>query len=152
MKQSLSLSQFLPYRCNNLGERISASLSRIYVDRFGITISEWRILATLAEYGQLQARQISRKTHMDKVRVSRAVASLQARDLLARQTCERDSRAANISLTAAGNTLFGQIAPEALAWEQKLLQPLEKSERQTLFSLLDKLELQLDTLAETTPL
>lgn len=150
MKQSLSLSQFLPYRCNNLGERISTSLSRIYVDRFDINISEWRILATLAEHGQLQARQISRQTHMDKVRVSRAVASLQARDLLVRQTCEHDSRASNISLTTEGTALFGQIAPEALAWEQKLLQPLGKSEQKTLFALLDKLELQLDTLAEAT--
>lgn len=148
MKPSLSLRQFLPYRCNNLGERISTSLSRIYVDRFGISISEWRILATLAEHGQLQARQISQQTHMDKVRVSRAVASLQARGLLARQTCEHDSRAANISLTAQGTALFREIAPQALAWEQELLQTLDKTQRETLFLLLDKLESQLDVIAQ----
>ena len=115
MSETLSLKQFLPYRCNNLAEQISVSLSRIYVDKFGITIPGWRILVTLAEYGELQAKEVARLTSMDKVRVSRAVATLLEKDLLDRRVCGNDSRATILSLSAAGNSLYQRIAPEGVS-------------------------------------
>ena len=148
MSETLSLKQFLPYRCNNLAEQISVSLSRIYVDKFGITIPGWRILVTLAEYGELQAKEVARLTSMDKVRVSRAVAILLEKDLLDRRVCGNDSRATILSLSAAGNSLYQRIAPEALAWERKLVEPLSKSEQQSLLRILDKLEGRISELAE----
>ena len=148
MSETLSLRQFLPYRCNNLAEQISVSLSRIYVDKFGITIPGWRILVTLAEYGELQAKEVARLTSMDKVRVSRAVATLLEKDLLHRRVCGNDSRATILSLSAAGNSLYQRIAPEALAWERKLVEPLSKSEQQSLLRILDKLEGRISELAE----
>ena len=148
MSETLSLKQFLPYRCNNLAEQISVSLSRIYVDKFGITIPGWRILVTLAEYGELQAKEVARLTSMDKVRVSRAVAILLEKDLLDRRVCGNDSRATILSLSAAGNSLYQRIAPEALAWERKFVEPLSKSEQQSLLRILDKLEGRISELAE----
>lgn len=147
MTKPLSLPEFLPYRLNNLGEKISVSLSRIYVERFGISISQWRILATLAEHGELQAKQIGLQTNMDKVRVSRAIASLHARKLLHKRSCARDNRASNITLNAAGRRLYDQIVPQALAWEKQLIQPLSRPEQQALFAILDKLELRLDEIS-----
>jgi DNA-binding MarR family transcriptional regulator len=140
MSENLSLRQFLPYRCNNLAEQISVSLSRIYVDKFGISIPGWRILVTLAEYGELGAKEVARLTSMDKVRVSRAVANLMNQGLLSRRVSETDSRATLLSLSPDGRDLFERIAPEALAWEQQLLAPLSKSEQQSLSRILDKLE------------
>ncbi|MDO8860618.1 MarR family transcriptional regulator [Haliea sp. E1-2-M8] len=148
MQPALSLTRFLPYRCNTLARKISVSLSRIYTERFGISIAEWRVLVTLAEYGELQAKQIGELTSMDKVRVSRAVAGLQGCSLLQRRPCARDSRAALLSLSAAGADLYRRIEPEALAWEQSLLAPLAPAERDTLFALIDKLELQLAGMPE----
>jgi DNA-binding MarR family transcriptional regulator len=143
MSDDLSLQQFLPYRCNHLAERISVSLSRIYVERFGVSIPQWRILATLAESGELQAKQIGKLTSMDKVRVSRAVASLVAAGLLLRRACSNDNRASLLTLSAAGKRLYRRIVPEALAWEQALVAPLSASEEKTLFRLLDKLDARL---------
>ena len=140
MSETLSLRQFLPYRCNNLAEQISVALSRIYVDKFGITIAGWRILVTLAEYGELGAKDVARLTSMDKVRVSRTVANLMEKNLLARRVSETDSRVTLLSLSPAGSSLYQRIAPEALAWEQQLLAPLSKSEQQSLLRILDKLE------------
>lgn len=148
MQPALSLTRFLPYRCNTLARKISVSLSRIYTERFGISIAEWRVLVTLAEYGELLAKQIGELTSMDKVQVSRAVAGLQGRGLLQRRPCERDSRAALLCLSTAGAKLYRRIEPEALAWEQSLLAPLEPAERDTLFALIDKLELQLAGMPE----
>ena len=140
MTDMLSLKDFLPYRCNNLAEQISVSLSRIYVEKFGLTIAGWRILVTLAEYGELQAKDVARLTRMDKVRVSRAVAALMEKELLNRRACTQDSRVTILGLNAAGKRLYQRIAPEALAWEQELVAPLSKSEQLSLSRILDKLE------------
>ena len=148
MTKKLTLAQFLPYRCNNLAEQISFSLSRIYVERFGVSIAQWRILATLGDGGEMQAKQIGQATNMDKVRVSRAVASLRSRDLLERKPCETDSRAALLSLSSSGRRLYGRIAPEALQWEEQLLQPLTAAERRTLFGMIEKLEMRLVEMEE----
>jgi len=147
MDDKLRLQQFLPYRCNSLAQKISLSLSRIYVQRFGITVPEWRALVTLAEYDELQSKQIAAHTNMDKVRVSRAVAALSDKGLLHRRPCDRDSRAAFLRLTEEGVSLYRRIVPEALAWEKKLLQPLSAAEQQALFALLDKLDGRLDEMA-----
>ncbi|MEH6584055.1 MAG: MarR family transcriptional regulator [Halioglobus sp.] len=148
MSETLSLKEFLPYRCNNLAEQISVSLSRIYVDKFDITIAGWRVLVTLAEYGELQAKDVAHKTSMDKVRVSRTVATLLQKDLLERRTCDNDSRATQLRLSEAGKRLYQRIAPEALAWERELVVPLTKSERQLFSGILDKLEIRLEELSQ----
>ncbi len=147
MDDKLSLQQFLPYRCNSLAQRISVSLARIYVQKFGITVPEWRTLVALSEYGELQSKQIAAHTSMDKVRVSRAVASMTDKGLLSRRPCDRDSRAAFLALTEAGLELYQRIVPEALAWEERLLAPLSEQEQRALFSALDKLDLRLAELS-----
>ncbi len=148
MQHALSLTRFLPYRCNTLARKISVSLSRIYTERFGISVAEWRVLVTLAEYGELLAKQVGELTSMDKVQVSRAVAGLLDRELLLRRPCQRDSRAALLCLSPAGVGLYQRIEPEVLAWEQSLLAPLEPAERKALFALIDKLELQLACMSD----
>jgi DNA-binding MarR family transcriptional regulator len=148
MAETLELATFFPYRCNKLTERISLSLSRIYVERFGISVAEWRVLATLGERRQMQARDIARHTNMDKVRVSRAVRQLTDRGLLLREVLANDNRAALLRLSAAGQRLYRRIVPEALAWEQSLLQPLSARERDLLDKVLLKLDARLDQLGE----
>ncbi len=147
MNDQLRLQHFLPYRCNALAQQISVSLSRTYVERFGLTVPEWRTLVTLAECGELPAKQVAARTSMDKVRVSRAVALMLDKQLLVRSPCDQDSRSALLRLTRQGRALYRRIVPQALAWESELLQPLNAAERQTLFTLLDKLEGRLDELS-----
>jgi DNA-binding MarR family transcriptional regulator len=144
MADTLTLQQFLPYRFANLAEKISVSLSRIYVDSFGINVAEWRILATLGEFGELQAKQVARHSNMDKVRVSRAVASLTTKDLLDRRPCPGDSRGSLLHLSPAGRRLYLQLVPQALCWEQALVEPLSEEERRLLSGVLDRLESGLD--------
>jgi hypothetical protein len=57
----LDLDRFLPYRLNVLASRVSADLARVYEHRFGISIPEWRVLAHLAQNGQISVREIYRR-------------------------------------------------------------------------------------------
>jgi DNA-binding MarR family transcriptional regulator len=148
MSSRLRLAGFFPYRCTRLAERISVALSRTYVERFAIGVAEWRILATLGEYGRMQARDIGLHTNMDKVRVSRAVRQLRDKGHLVSEVVPSDNRATLLGLSATGRRLYRRIAPEALAWESSLLAPLSAEERQTMARIIDKLEQRLTELAD----
>jgi len=43
----LELDRFLPYRLSVLSNRISQDIAALYGTRFGLTVTEWRILAVL---------------------------------------------------------------------------------------------------------
>ena len=139
LRRELQLEAFLPYLVNNLADRISTGLSRIYADEYGLSIPEWRVLANLAEHGVLNARQIVSTTAMEKSRVSRAVKSLTGRGLIVQRRNEDDNRARDLALTAAGLTLYGDLVPHALAWEGDLLDCLSVSEYRDFMYLLGKL-------------
>lgn len=135
----LDLDSFLPYRLSVLSNRISQSIARLYAERFGISITEWRVIAVLGRYSGLSANQVAERTAMDKVAVSRALARLVERGLIARNTDDDDRRRSVLALSARGKRIHTQIAPLALQMERKLLAGLSRDEKQMLDALLDKL-------------
>ncbi len=147
MTKDLSLQDFLPYRLNNAAERISVALSRIYQSEFGINIAEWRVLAALHERRAVLAKDIVNYTHMDKVRVSRAIKSLEEKGYLQRQTSMSDSRAAELSLTKKGRELYRVVVPRALEWQDELLEPLSEIDRQELHRILNRLDSRVEEMA-----
>ena len=145
-RSDLKLTRFLPYVINNLAERISAGLSTLYSDEYGLTIPEWRVIANLAEHNTLNARQIVQFTTLEKSTVSRAVNNLSARGLVSQQRTEGDNRVKDLALTDAGETLYRSIVPRALAWERDLLEDLNAGEYRDLLHSLYKLEARLDSM------
>lgn len=145
-RSDLKLSRFLPYVINNLAERISAGLSTLYSDEYGLTIPEWRVIANLAEHNTLNARQIVEFTTLEKSTVSRAVNNLSARGLVSQQRTEGDNRVKDLALTDTGDTLYRSIVPRALAWERDLLEDLNAGEYRDLLHSLYKLEVRLDSM------
>ena len=145
-RSDLKLTRFLPYVINNLAERISAGLSTLYSDEYGLTIPEWRVIANLAEHNTLNARQIVQFTTLEKSTVSRAVNNLSARGLVSQQRTEGDNRVKDLALTEAGETLYRTIVPRALAWERDLLEDLNAGEYRDLLHSLYKLEARLDSM------
>lgn len=141
-RQELQLENFLPYLVNNLADRISTGLSRIYAGEYGLSIPEWRVLANLAEHRVLNASQIVTTTAMEKSRVSRAVKSLASRDLISQSRRADDNRARDLALTPAGAALYRKLVPQALEWERELLECLSAGEYRDLMHLLGKLRQQ----------
>ncbi len=139
----LDLRQFLPYRVDQLAERISRSLSTIYGERFGLTIPEWRVLAWLSHEGTMTAKDIARLANMDKATTSRAVQRLAERRLIRREPLPHDQRSQLLSLTKASDGLLSELLPIALEWEARLLENFTAQELRDLLNLLGKLERQL---------
>ena len=136
----LDLEHFLPYRLSVLSNRISQDIARLYADRFGLGVTEWRVLAVLGRYPGLSASELAERTAMDKVAVSRAVASLQAAGRIERDTHGDDRRRSVLRLSPAGRAIYEDVAPMALAYQRRLLEGLDTDERATLDRLLTRVE------------
>ncbi len=146
----LSIDNFLPYRLVLVARKVSECLSEVYKEEFGITISEWRILAHLGEYKGLNAKSIGERAGMDKSMVSRAIKQMQDKGLLVKKKNEEDSRANNLVLSDEGLALYHKVVPKALRWEGQLLSVLQGGEADQLFASLSKLEKQVAALDKTS--
>jgi DNA-binding MarR family transcriptional regulator len=135
----LVLEDFLPYRLSILSNRVSRAIAARYAKAFDLTIPEWRIIAVLGRRPGLTAKEVAEATEMDKVAVSRAVARLIAARRVRASADKEDARRQRLSLTAHGEDVHAQIAPIALASEQKLVSALDLRERAQLDDLLDRL-------------
>jgi DNA-binding MarR family transcriptional regulator len=67
---------------------------------------------------------------MHKTKVSRAVALLEKRKLLARRANRADMREAFLSLTAAGRAMYEEVAPHALDFARRLTEILTPADRE----------------------
>lgn len=135
----LDLDRFLPYRLSVLTNVVSGSLARIYADRFGLSVTEWRVMAVLGTGQPPAAVDICAKTAMDKVQVSRTMARLISRGLVMRAADHGDRRRAVLRLSADGDAMFRRIAPLAVAYERRLVETLSAVEVAQLDGLLAKL-------------
>ncbi|AXK70850.1 MarR family transcriptional regulator [Lysobacter sp. TY2-98] len=137
---TLDLEHFLPYRLSVLSNRVSGAIAQMYSERFGLGVTEWRVMAVLGRYPDLSAGEVAQRTAMDKVAVSRAVAGLVEAGRVERETHDDDRRRSVLRLSAEGVAIHDQVAPLALTFEKRLLDGMSADERDVLFRLLDRLD------------
>ena len=125
----LVLEEFLPYRLSVLATIVSQGFARLYSDRFGISIPEWRVIAMLGQHGSLTSKEIGERTHMHKTMVSRAVTDLDRHGLLSRLTNRADKRELFLSLTDSGRRTYSEIVPLARDFAARLTADLSESDR-----------------------
>jgi DNA-binding MarR family transcriptional regulator len=135
----LKLEQFLPYRLNVVASLVSQALSRIYADRHGIGVPEWRVLVTLGQYGMMTGKSIGAHSHMHKTKVSRAVALLERRKLVTRRVNRADLREAFLALTPAGRAMYDDLAPIALDFAHRLSEVVDPADRAAFERAVDRL-------------
>jgi DNA-binding MarR family transcriptional regulator len=135
----LKLEHFLPYQLNVVSSLVSQALTRVYARRYGIGVPEWRVVVTLGQYGVMTAKAIGAHTHMHKTKVSRAVALLEKRRLIARRANREDMRETFLSLTSAGRTMYEEVAPHALEFARRLTEILSPSDREAFNRALQQL-------------
>src|SRR5579863_1319375 len=126
----LKLEDFLPYQLMVVASLVSQALSRVYARRYRIGVPEWRVLVTLGQYGVMTGKAIGSHTHMHKTKVSRAVALLEKRKLVARRINRADMRESFLSLTVPGRAIYEELAPHALEFAQRLADILTPSDRE----------------------
>jgi DNA-binding MarR family transcriptional regulator len=136
----LKLEQFLPYQLNVCANLVSTALSRIYAERYRIGVPEWRVLVTLGETEMMTAKAIGIHSHMHKTKVSRAVALLERRKLVARRVNRADLREAFLSLTPAGREIYSELAPSALEFARQMMEAIDPADRDAFSRALHRLK------------
>ena len=137
---ALDFAHFLPYRLSVLANTVSQDIASEYEQRFGLTVTQWRVMAILGRHDDLAARDVALRTAMDKVAVSRALTGLMQRKLVSRRVATSDRRASRLRLTAAGRRIHDRIVPLALEHERRLLARLDADEQRWLMRILDRLQ------------
>ncbi len=143
----IELEQFLPYRLSVLTNVVSGAIATTYQRRFGLGIPEWRVLAVLARHPGLSAAEVANCTRMDAVAVSRAVNKLIKAGRIRRGIASDDRRRSVLHVSAAGATVYREVAPLAMDFERALLDALQPQERFALDHLLRQLTDRADALA-----
>ncbi len=114
------LEQFLPYLLNQAAEATSRSFQEIYRDLYGMTRTQWRVMANLGKFGAMTAKDICVISHVEKTKVSRAVSALETDGFLRRTPSDEDRRAEILSLTDKGRSAFADLGQRAIAYDRDL--------------------------------
>jgi DNA-binding MarR family transcriptional regulator len=133
------LEDFLPYRLSVAANRVSRLFARRYSAAYGLSIPEWRVLAIVGRFDTLSPSAVGEWTAMDKVKVSRAAASLAMRGLLRQSQDPRDGRGRLLRLTRRGVAVYEGMVPLACELEGQLAEALSRTEWNALLKALDKL-------------
>jgi DNA-binding MarR family transcriptional regulator len=136
LRETLDLEQYLPFLLTSLSNRLSSSASRRYVQKFGVGVLEWRVLAGAAAVPGARPNDICQLVGIDKGGVARSIRTLVEKGIISTADGEKDGRSKHIHITDAGWVLHEAIRKEALARERKLLEPLTDNDRQRLITLL----------------
>jgi DNA-binding MarR family transcriptional regulator len=114
------LDEFLPYLLNQAAEVTTQNFQAVYKSEYGMTRTQWRVMANLGKHGTMTASEICRLTFIEKTKMSRAVQLLEEKGYLSRSMMAGDRRSERLSLTTAGQTTFRALGQKANAFDLEL--------------------------------
>src|SRR5258705_1080573 len=142
--QVLDLDRYVPALITFIANKLSRSATVLYQKRFGVNVTEWRILALLAIEPEISAARICHVIGFDKGPVSRTLAVMEERGLVTIRADRQDGRTHSISLTPKGTATHDRVIAVTLERERHLLSCLRKGEREMLIELLRRVHGNLD--------
>lgn len=110
----LELERYWPYQITVLADRIARRTGRI-VKNHGLNLSQWRVLAAIAEVPGRTSVEVVTVTPMDKGIVSRATKALLTMGLVRREASQLDGRISHLFLTESGVELYRTLIVEVEA-------------------------------------
>ena len=82
--------------------RLYTHLDRVLSEKAGVTTAQAGALFFLLQHDGCLLLELSRGLQLDKSAISRMAARLEAKGLIERRSCPRDSRSVRVFLTASG--------------------------------------------------
>lgn len=136
---TLDHDRYVPALITILANKLSKNATGVYQKRFGVNVTEWRILALLAVEPGIPASRICQVIGFDKGPVSRNLAVMESHGLIAIKADPEDGRSHSIALTAKGRNTHNKVLQLALERERKLLSCLSRDEREVLIEMLHRM-------------
>jgi len=135
----LALENSVSFQVSVLAKLLDRRLARLVVDRFDLTVAEYRVLAQVMLYPRSTVRSIAERTFVDKAQVSRAATALEAAAFITRDMLDHDRRSPVFTVTRTGKALLNRIIPLRQAQEDELAATLDPGELEVLSTALPAL-------------
>ena len=110
------LANSLPYLLNRVGARMGELFSK-RLKPHDITLSMYRVLASLHERSDQRLSELSDITNLELSTLSRLIGVIEDRQLVTRHRLEDNARVVAINLTPQGRRLVEELIPLALEFE-----------------------------------
>lgn len=140
----LDLDRYVPGLLLWLSNKVSSSASALYKERFGIGVTEWRVLAYFKIYPWSTASKACELMGLDKGAVSRAIANLATKGSLASRP--KGLRKIEYRVTSAGDKLHDAVYRYAMVREEALLAGMSAKDREQLVHLMKQMLSNLENL------
>jgi DNA-binding MarR family transcriptional regulator len=143
---NLNIEDFLTFRLTRLSNALRTNMTKRYLEEFGLSLPEWRLLALVTRFSPLRFSELTNRSSMDKGQVSRTLRVMTKRGLTKMKALKRGSAYAEalaapviVAVTAKGKALYKAVLPTAQRRQAEILLTLSESERVALYHTLDKL-------------
>ena len=138
----LNLDTYVPGLLLWVTNKLASSATRLYKDRFGIAVTDWRVLSYLVVYPWSTAASACELMGMDKAAVSRSLSYMMGQGWL--KSRPKGLRKVEYAVSRSGKQLHDKAIKLVLARQEALLTGLTSSDRDELLRCLHTM---LDNLA-----
>jgi DNA-binding MarR family transcriptional regulator len=135
----IHLANYWPYQLIVLADRVSRRTARVVKDKSDLNLSQWRVLAAIAEVPGRTSAEVVTVTPMDKGIVSRATKTLLELGLVVREASQDDGRISHLHLTTKGEALYAALMPGVSAVLTRAAETLTSTEQEGLSDQLKQL-------------
>jgi DNA-binding MarR family transcriptional regulator len=112
----------------------------MYLERFGMTVSRWKVLVIIGRFAPMSAKDVAHKTSLEPEKVTRAVDGLVRQRYVIRRKDPKDKRRVILSLSQMGREVFAESERIRYAIESEFLNVLGPNELRVFYGILNKLE------------
>lgn len=131
-------NQILNIKILRLASQLSLIFQRETLRPAGINVQQWRILISLAQFGDLHLRSLARHSAQDPAHTSRVVKSMIANGWLSNRSDQNDKRQIRYELTETGEILVATHWPEAKKFASEIAELFNQEELDNFMEMLNR--------------
>ena len=135
----IAFRQLVTFHIARTSSRMNAQAGRILAE-FDITLTQWRLIALVANEGADSLREIAEISSIDKGLLSRNLNTLIEKGLMTRTSDPDDRRLKRLALTAKGARLHEKALPVMMRRYARLIRDFDEAELDALVKALEILE------------
>lgn len=137
---TLTVDAFITTMMSQVGNALRRTITLPYADQFGLSVSEWRVLALVAHAGTVAFSDLVVQSTSDKALVSRTLKLLESRALV-QLSSEGNTPRKKVfcAITPEGKKLHAEAIPLARKRQAAALRVLAPPERDAMYRALIKL-------------
>ena len=104
----------------------------------GLTEQQWRVIRALADYKEIDAGELAKKSFLLAPSLTRILQFLEKEKIVVRSADSADQRRSRLALTAKGRQIFSAVAPDTERLYKEIESQFGQQRLQSLYELLSE--------------